>query len=149
MRSYTPIGKYTSSGTYTQAGAYTPSETYTPTGSRTATGAKWALSTLQSYSRGGTTTPLPASSASSVRSTDEEPPSNAYHTASVGSLDADYVTARTPSATSYGSLPTIPSDSGYTTAEVCSTEYVTATVCSTEYVTAEVCQSDRSGRRST
>src|SRR5882724_12030688 len=46
--------------------------------------------------------------------------------------------------------------SGYTTAEVCSTdystpdvystEYVTATVCSTEYVTVEVCSSEQSQR---
>ncbi|TFK53121.1 hypothetical protein OE88DRAFT_1807017 [Heliocybe sulcata] len=39
-------------------------------------------------------------------------------------------------------VPTIPSESNYETAEVCSTEYSTAEVCSTEYTTAEVCSTE-------
>ena len=148
--SYTPSGTYTQMGTYTP-GIYTPTGTYTSTSSRIA---QWTRSALQSYSRSGTTTPLPAPSASSGRSPDEESPSDAYHTASVGSLDADYVTARTTSVTSHESLPAIPPDFGlyhtevysadYSTADLCSTECVMAIVCSTEYITAEVCSSERS-----
>jgi len=140
--SYTQSGSYTPSGSYTQSGSYTPSGTYTSTDSRTATDGQWTLSTLQSYTQSGSTTPFPTSSLSSGRSTDEEPPSDIYHTVSAGSLDSDYVTANAPSETSYASFPTIPSESHYSTAEVCSMEYSTADVCSTEYVTADVCVSD-------
>ena len=94
-----------------------------------------------------TVTPSPPSSALSHHLTDEEPPSDAYYTAWAGSWDEDHMTTKMPSAasTSYASLPTIPSDSDYSTAEVCSTEYVTAELCVserlTEYVTAELCKS--------
>ena len=130
---------------------------YTPT-SRSATDTQWTLSTLQScsYTESGSSTSFPPSSISSTRSANEESPSDYYQTASAGSLDEDYKTVKTPSASSYASLPTIPSDSEYTTAFAPS-EYVTAELCksefsserSTEYITAELCRSEFSSERST
>ncbi|TBU45494.1 hypothetical protein BD309DRAFT_1017792 [Dichomitus squalens] len=129
----------------------------------------YSLSTLESYSRTGTTptvsmsrsrsrsvTPTPSSS-SFTRSTEEEP----YHRRRFTEPETDYYTAPSPgspSTASFVSLSTIPSE--YETAIVCDTEYetaprcpsdvetefVTAPVCTTpaptEYVTAEVCASD-------
>lgn len=85
---------------------------YTPT-LRSATDAQWTLSTLRSssYAESGSSTPFSPSSIVSTRSAEEGPTSEPYQTASAGSLDKDYKMAKTPSASSYPSLPTIPSDS--------------------------------------
>jgi hypothetical protein len=99
-------------GVIRRSRSYTPSGTYTH-----CYDAQETLGTLQSHSRSGTTAPLPASSTLSGRSTDEEPPSDACHTAPFGCglryrahtfRDVLCVFAHYP----------IPSDSGHTTVEV-------------------------------
>ncbi|KAF4603193.1 hypothetical protein EYR38_003603 [Pleurotus pulmonarius] len=75
----------------------------------------------------------------------EVPPSSApssdiFASASEGS--GSYVTAASPASTAFESLPSIPSESEYGTAdEAASTEYATASEPS-EYITAEVCPSE-------
>ncbi|RDX52641.1 hypothetical protein OH76DRAFT_1554302 [Lentinus brumalis] len=122
----------------------------------------YTLSTLESYSRTGTT-PTMSRSMSRSRSVTPTPSSNSF----THSLDVPYSRSetqsepRSPSTASFKSLSTIPSLSDYETALVCETEYETAPKCPseyartefetvpvcttpapTEYITAEVCPSD-------
>ena len=83
-------------------------------------------------------------------------PTPAPSTAALSALDLrdsksnGYETASSPSTASFKSLPSIPSEMDYQTAEVCKTEasseFHTADVCktevSTEFYTAEVCRSE-------
>ncbi|KAF7970280.1 hypothetical protein HWV62_24474 [Athelia sp. TMB] len=132
------------------------------TDSRSGTDAQWTLSTVRSsyptssnsYTRSAGTTPFPPSSYSSGRSAAsavEEARSDAYNTASSGSFDKDYETAGPSlSATSYHSLPNIPSESDFAEAELCksdiNTDFVTAEPCksevNTEFLTATLCRSE-------
>ncbi|EGO01064.1 hypothetical protein SERLA73DRAFT_151625 [Serpula lacrymans var. lacrymans S7.3] len=102
-------------------------------------------STLSSFTRSRSITPTPSSS---NRSAVEELAQGETSRTSSGS--EGYETAGTPSTASFKSLPTIPSESDYSTAELCkteaSTEYVTAEKCasdvSTDYITADVCKTE-------
>jgi hypothetical protein len=141
--SYTPSGSsYTPSGT----GSYTVSGTRSETTGYDVSGSsEFSSLTFPCSSVSGTTTPS-RSSSSSRESIGKDEGSEVYVTASLAS--SDYITAVSPSSTAFESLPTIPSECGYETAEVCSTEYVTAEICptevSTEYTTAEICSTERS-----
>ncbi|KAG5219488.1 acetyl-CoA carboxylase [Salix suchowensis] len=78
--------------------------------------------------------------ANSLKSAIFSPSSDVFASASEGS--GSYVTAASPASTAFESLPSIPSESEYGTAdEAASTEYATASEPS-EYITAEVCPSE-------
>jgi hypothetical protein len=124
------------------------SESYTPSESRSRTESTGyylsrssELSSISFCSSvSASTTPYPSASTLSRESSEiEVTPSPA---------SSEYVTAQTPTSSHYESLPTIPSESEYDTAEICSTEFVTAEVApsepSTVFITAELCPSIRS-----
>ncbi|KAI6107774.1 hypothetical protein EDD16DRAFT_1868839, partial [Pisolithus croceorrhizus] len=106
---------------------------YTYSGSR---------STLSTWTRSRSVTPTPPPSTCAL---------SALELPDISGNEG-YETAHTPSTASFKSLPTIPSETDFYTADVCktevSTDFYTADVCkteaSTEYYTAEVCRSELS-----
>ncbi|KAL0946096.1 hypothetical protein HGRIS_012361 [Hohenbuehelia grisea] len=124
-------GSYTPSGT----GSYTPTHTRSTdeTGYSICRTSDMSALTLNSYSTYSYT-----ETRSDISSTPSAPASDVFITASEGS-DA-YVTANSPSSTTFESLPTIPSESGYNTADEGSV-YATASEPS-EYITAEKCPTE-------
>ncbi|KII91823.1 hypothetical protein PLICRDRAFT_38680 [Plicaturopsis crispa FD-325 SS-3] len=131
------------SGTYSGTRSYT--DDYDGCYTTESTG--FTRSTTPSYPS------YPSSYTRSERDRDEEPEeeerdddSSSEPYVSADSGTSHYSSAKsTSSKSSYKSFPTIPSESEYETAEVCSTEYTTVPPCSsTEYSTAELCPTEHS-----
>lgn len=124
---------------YSGSGSYT--ESYPPTFSTLDTLEQTYTTSGSEWTRTETPTPSTTSSAHPPR----DAPSQPSRTPSSSARSSEYVTARSPTA-SFSSLPTIPSESDFVTAEVGSSvpsepvDYVTADVCPTEtdYETADV-----------
>ncbi|KAI6145311.1 hypothetical protein BKA82DRAFT_4312648 [Pisolithus tinctorius] len=97
-------------------------------------------STMSTWTRSRSVTPTPAPSTAALSALELPDTSGSE----------GYETAHTPSTASFKSLPTIPSETDFYTADVCkteaSTDFYTADVCkteaSTEFYTAEVCRSE-------
>jgi hypothetical protein len=99
--------------------------------------ASQSRSTMSTWTRSRSTTPVPSTALSALEIPDS-------------SGSEGYDSAHSPSTASFKSLPTIPSESDFATAEQCktetSTEFYTAERCvsdvSTEYITAEKCKTE-------
>ncbi|KAL4251010.1 hypothetical protein ABKN59_006567 [Abortiporus biennis] len=165
-RSYISSGTGSGSGTYTSERENSASDSYTYSGAYsggyTGTG---GLSTLESYSysysddsntRSRSVTPTPSSvsgprsqvSRVTMRTEESDTSEKSLEVPILSSGSSSYSTAKSP-ATSFASLPSIPSEADYATAEICETEYQTMDVCTsdlgksfTEYETVDICPTE-------